>query len=69
MSVIHENNDTFLTVRETAALLNVSAVTLRKYSKSRLIPYYKIGGKILYKKSEVIEAVTQTNNHLREGND
>lgn len=56
------NNDQELLTREEAAkLLSISLVTLWKYTKEDIIPAYRIGTKIRYKKSEILSALKQMN--------
>ena len=55
------DNDKLLTRQETADLLSVSLVTLWDWDKKGLIPSYRIGNKVRYKKSEVLAALQQKN--------
>ena len=50
--------DEFITCSDAAQFLNISLPTLRKYSQSGMIPFYRVGSRILYLKREVINAVT-----------
>ena len=43
----------FLTDREVSARLKVSRRTLQDYSNTGMIAYYQLGGKILYKESDI----------------
>lgn len=43
----------FLTDRELSQLLKISRRTLQEYRSAKLIPYYLICGKVLYKESEI----------------
>lgn len=43
----------FLTDREVAARLKVSRRTLQDYRNTGMIAYYQLGGKILYKESDI----------------
>ena len=52
--------DGFLTRTQVAELLQVSFPTLHRYQKEGLIPYRKIGRRILYSKCEVLEAIKIT---------
>ena len=45
--------DKLLTRNETASLFGISLVTLNKWSKLGILKSYKIGGKVLYKLSEL----------------
>lgn len=53
--------DQLLTRTETAKMLSVSLVTLWDWTRKDLIPAYRIGNKIRYKKSEVLKALNQKN--------
>ena len=53
--------DTLLTREETAKLLSVSLVTLWDWTKKDIIPAYRIGNKVRYKKSEVFKSLNQKN--------
>lgn len=49
-----------LTRKEAADKLNISLVTLNDWTKRGLIPSYTIGGRVLYKDSEIIDALHKT---------
>lgn len=53
--------DTLLTRQETAELLSVSLVTIWSWQKKGIIPCYKIGNKVRFKKSEILLALQQMN--------
>lgn len=53
--------DTLLTRQETANLLNVSLVTLWDWTRKDVVPAYRIGYKVRYKKSEVLASLKQIN--------
>lgn len=48
-----ENQNDLLSRAETANLLKISLVKLWQLTKDKVIPVYKIGNKVLYKRSEV----------------
>ena len=50
----------FLTDREVSARLKVSRRTLQDYRNNGVVSYYQLGGKILYKESD-IERMLATN--------
>ncbi|MBN8641122.1 MAG: helix-turn-helix domain-containing protein [Flavobacteriales bacterium] len=60
-SLQNPDNDQLLTREETAKMLSVSLVTLWSWTKSDIIPAYRIGNKVRYKKAEVITALRQMN--------
>ena len=45
--------DNYISRKDTAQLLNISLVTLSNWTKKSLLKSYKIGSRVLYKKSEV----------------
>lgn len=57
----NNDNETLLTREETAKLLSVSLVTLWDWTKKDIVPAYRIGNKVRYKKSEVLNALQQMN--------
>jgi excisionase family DNA binding protein len=57
----NQDKDKLLSRQETADLLSVSLVTLWDWTKKDLIPAFKIGNKVRYKKSEVLEALQKMN--------
>jgi hypothetical protein len=50
-----------LTRKEAAALLNINLVTLNKHTKSGRFLSYGFGARVLYKRSQLIEALTPIN--------
>lgn len=56
------NNDEIILSREEAAkLLSISLVTLWDLTRKDKIPAFRIGNKVRYKKSDVLNALTQKN--------
>ena len=49
----------FLTRQETANLLKISLPTLLEYTKTGVLKGYRISGRVLYKREEVEEALTE----------
>ena len=47
------SGERFLTDREVSARLKVSRRTLQDYRNTGMIAYYQLGGKILYKESDI----------------
>lgn len=54
--------DTLLNREETAKLLGISTVTLWKWTYKNILPAFRMGKKIFYKKSEVLNALQKKNN-------
>ena len=48
-----EGGERFLTDREMSARLKVSRRTLQDYRNNGVVSYYQVGGKILYKESDI----------------
>ncbi|MFS4484221.1 helix-turn-helix domain-containing protein [Hyunsoonleella sp. 2307UL5-6] len=55
------DREILLTREETAKLLSISLPTLWKYTKDDVIPAYRIGSKVRYKKSEILLALKKMN--------
>ena len=53
-----QNND-LITREDTAKLLGISLPTLHSWSKLGIIPSYRIGTRIRYKKEEVLNSVSK----------
>ena len=51
------SNEQFLTDKEVSAWLKVSRRTLQDYRSNGMIAYYQLGGKILYKESDIEKMV------------
>ena len=47
------DGEVYLTDKEVAFLLKVSRRTLQDYRNNGIIAYYQLGGKILYKESDI----------------
>ena len=52
-----------ISIKEVAKIFNVSKVTLHKWKKKGLIPFYRVSSRIYFKKSELIEAL-QSNKRI-----
>jgi len=63
-----KNDDKLLTREETAEMLSVSLVTLWKWTRDDIIPAYRIGNRVRYKKGEVLQAMQKMNRHGEEDN-
>lgn len=50
-------NERFLTDKEVSAWLKVSRRTLQDYRNNEMVSYYQLGGKILYKESDIEKLV------------
>ncbi|WP_133259497.1 helix-turn-helix domain-containing protein [Pseudochryseolinea flava] len=53
-------SETLLNVQEAAALLSLAVPTLYEKTSTRIIPHYKHGKKLLFKKSELLAWVEST---------
>ena len=52
------NGEYYLTDREVSEKLKVSRRTLQDYRAEGKIPYYQLGGKILYRESDIEKMLT-----------
>lgn len=50
-------NKELMTRKETANMLSVSLTTLRTWTVQRIIKSYKLGGRIYYKRNEILESM------------
>jgi excisionase family DNA binding protein len=57
----NSDEDEILTREEAAKMLSVSLVTLWTWDKNDFLQTYRIGGKIRYKKSDLLNALTKKN--------
>lgn len=55
------DQNVLLTRHETASLLGISLVTLWQWTRTDIVPAYRIGNKVRYKKSEIIESLQKMN--------
>lgn len=53
---VKEQTEDFLTVKQTANLLGVSATTLHAWKKAKKIKFHRFGTRIRFKKSEILNA-------------
>lgn len=49
--------DKLLTRKEAAEMLHISLVTIYNYQREGIIPYARIGGRIYFKKGDIMEAI------------
>ena len=49
-----QGNNDYLNRKQACDFLGCSTTTLYNYQKNGLIPYYKLGKKIFYRKSEIL---------------
>ena len=68
MQSIHESIDQLSEIldslcdKEVAYMLKVSRRTLSEYRSNGTLPYYVLGGKVLYKRSEIEQALKREYN-------
>ena len=59
MTEINEiNSDDLLNIEDIQKIFNISKVTVHKWKKKGLIPFYKMNRKVYFKKSEVLNAMS-----------
>jgi excisionase family DNA binding protein len=56
-----EPDEILLTRNATAEMLSISLVTLWKLTSKNVIPAFRIGTRVRYKKSDVLKALTKMN--------
>ena len=54
---VKDPEEIYFTQREAARFLRITLPTLIAWKKARKIPFYQHGRKILFKKSEILEAM------------
>ena len=47
------NGERYLTNKDVSALLRVSRRTLQDYRRNGILPFFRLGGKILYRESDI----------------
>jgi excisionase family DNA binding protein len=62
-----KEDDAFLKIEEVCAILHVSKVTVHKWKSNGLLPFYRLGSKIYFKKSEILAAAAKANNRFTGG--
>lgn len=58
---------TLLSRKETAKLLCISLPTLHEWTKTGIVKAHRIGNRILYKLTEVSEALNEINTEIKRG--
>ncbi len=63
----HTNEAELITRQEAAEILGISLPTLNDWTKTGLLPAYRIGTRVRYKRDEVLASVkqVQTSKHKR----
>lgn len=56
---IKPEESTLLTIQEASTLLNVSLSTLHSYKKQGKLPFHRIGRRVYFKKTEILEALNK----------
>lgn len=57
VDVSEKADDDLLTIEEIQSIFKVSKVTVHKWKKKGLIPFYKMNRKVYFKKSEVMNSM------------
>ena len=57
-------SDDFISLDAVAKLLRVSKVTLHSYKKAGLIPFHRLGRRVLFRKSEVLNCLKTINGEV-----
>lgn len=53
------NGEIYLSGEEVCKLLHISKRTLQQYRDDNILPYIKIGGKIIYKETDLLDILEQ----------
>ncbi|KOS08192.1 DNA-binding protein [Flavobacterium akiainvivens] len=53
------NGEIYLSSEDVCGLLHISKRTLQQYRDDNILPYIQIGGKILYKESDIMTVLEQ----------
>ena len=53
------NGEIYLSGEDVCSLLHISKRTLQQYRDDNILPYIQIGGKIIYKESELLKILEQ----------
>ena len=51
------DSNVLLKIHEVAKLLSVSKVTIHDWKRKGIIPFHRMGGRVFFKKQEVIQAL------------
>jgi excisionase family DNA binding protein len=51
------NGEIYLSGQQVCELLHISKRTLQQYRDDRILPYIQIGGKIIFKQSDILRAL------------
>lgn len=54
-----DKEDQLIKLDEACQLLKVSKVTIHTWKKAGLIPFYRLGSKIYFKKNEILSSIKQ----------
>lgn len=61
-----KEEETLLNIVEACQLLKVSKVTIHKWKKNKILPFHRIGRKIYFKRSEVIDSLKFINDKRKQ---
>ncbi len=59
---VNSEDQEYLSRKEVAKLLKISLTTLNDWSKQGIVQAYRIGNRVLYKKKEIEDSVSKTQN-------
>ena len=57
MQAMNEQPEPLISRDQACALLQVNSVTFWRYTKAEKFPYYRVGRKMLFKESEILQAI------------
>ena len=53
------NGEIYLSSQDVCEMLHISKRTLQQYRDDKILPYIQIGGKIIFKQSDILTALEQ----------
>ena len=59
-----EVEENLLSIEDLVKMFNVSKVTIHKWKKKGIIPFYKMNRRVYFKKSEIIESMAHKKRKL-----
>ena len=61
------NGEIYLSGEDLCRLLHISKRTLQQYRDDKILPYIQVGGKIIYKESDILKILEK--NYVRDHTD
>ncbi|MBL7911724.1 MAG: helix-turn-helix domain-containing protein [Bacteroidia bacterium] len=68
LNATKKEEEAILRRKDVAAMFQVSLVTINQWAREGRIPYYRINSRIFFKKSEIMQLLTDSTREYRMGN-